>query len=132
MEQETQQPNYEQIEKEIHSEIISLEYFIATGLMVSLFKHSQDGKDSTCIKVTRPPSKERKKESILYVRYFDGYTPEIRYLAYFYLYKDLMNQGLMFMNQLSIEQDKLDEEKNVIEVVGANKNISNDKGKKIY
>lgn len=108
----TEAVDYKTLEKEIATEIGNYEYFKAKGLNVNLFKHSESGKDSTMIKVM-------KGTKVLYVRTFEGYSDEIRYMCYFYLYRDIFNQGLMMMDKLSIEQEKLDKEKNIIETVNS-------------
>lgn len=101
---------YQKLEEEIKREISNYEYFQQQGLQVNLFKHSEGGKDSTCIMCM-------KKDKVLYKRMFEGYTDELRYVAYFFFYRDIFNQGLMMMDRLAIEQTKLDKEKSIIEKV---------------
>ncbi len=98
------------VEDEFRAEIEGYEYFKSNGLDIKLFKHSENGNESTKIMLM-------KKTKVLYQRVFEGYSDEVRYNCMFFMYRDIFNQGLMLADKVSIEQEKLDKEKEIVNKV---------------
>lgn len=101
---------YRKLEDEFRNEIEGYEYFKNNGLSINMFKHSEAGKEYT--KVTL-----MKKTKVLYQRTFEGYSDETRYQCMFFMYRDIFNNGLILCDKVSIEQEKLDKEKKIVDIV---------------
>lgn len=94
----------------ILNDITNLEEYKRRKMLLQVFKHSEGGKDSICVTLTN-------SKKTLYKRFMEGDSWEIRYNALFFFWMDILNNGLIMMNQLAIESEKLDNEKKIIEIV---------------
>lgn len=93
----------------LFNEIINLEEYKKRRMLLQVFKHSEGGKPSIAILLTN-------SKKTLYKRFMDGDSWEVRYTALFFFYNDLLNNGLILINQVAIEQDNFDKEKRIIEI----------------
>jgi hypothetical protein len=108
--QEHPEIDYVALKTEILNEINNYEVFKEKKMDLRIFKHSENGKDSTAIFLWEGTK-------ILYKRYIEGNDAEIRYMALYFFYRDVFNNGLLLMSQMAIESEKVDQEKRIIEVV---------------
>lgn len=91
-------------------EITNLEEYKKRKMLLQVFRHSEGGKASIAILLTN-------SKKTLYKRFIEGDSWEVKYTALFFFYNDLLNNGLILVNQMAIEQDNFDKEKRTIEIV---------------